>query len=110
MFLFLLLLSLSIWIKHKYIGTPPNEADSVCKSPQENDAKNKDIVKLTIKAKRKLFIRKKLFLNKSKETQEGSIKFTVDKEGKPSRSIFKLVVLPPNRPVSKPPKKHEKNE
>ena len=48
--------------------------------------------------------------NKSKETQEGNIKFTVDKEGKPSRGVFKLVVLPPNRPVSKPPKKHKKNE
>ena len=67
MFLFLLLLSLSIWIKHHYLSNPPNEEDSVCKSPEENNAKNKDIVKLTIKSKRKLFIRKKLFLNKSKE-------------------------------------------
>ena len=55
MFLFLLLLSLSIWIKHRNLYIPPNEEDSVCKSSEENNANNKDIVKLTIKSKRKLF-------------------------------------------------------
>lgn len=110
MFLFLLLLFLSIWIKYHYLLCISPQEDSVCKSPQANNPNNADAVKIQIKSRRKLIIRNRLFFNKVKQNKEKDKKYVEDKEKKPSRSLFKLVVLPPNRPVSKPPKKHKKNE
>ena len=108
--LFLLLLFLSIWIKYHYLLCISQQEDSVCKSPKENNPNNSDVVKIAIKSKKKVILRKKLFWTKDKKNKEGDKKYVDDKEKNPSRSLLKLVVLPPNRPVPKPPKKHKKDE